>query len=70
MKRFYIFYSEKLHQLGAESGICHQLGDELEKSLFVIPWRHHVEMMKTNFLQKSRLTKWDKSHKIFFGVVQ
>ncbi len=27
-----MFYSEKLHQLGAESGISHQLGDELEKS--------------------------------------
>ena len=44
MKRFYMFYTEKLHQVGAESRqIRHQLGDEFKDTLFTIPWRHHIE---------------------------
>ena len=69
MKRFYLFYSEKLHQLGDESGISHQLGDEFEKSLFVIPWRHHVEIFtraKTVeealfFIEKTKENGWSRS---------
>ena len=45
MKRFYMFYTEKLHQVGAESRqIRHQLGDEFKDTLFTIPWRHHIEI--------------------------
>ena len=45
MKRFYMFYTEKLHQVGAESRqIQHQLGDEFKDTLFTIPWRHHIEI--------------------------
>ena len=45
MKKFYMFYTEKLHQVGAESRtICHQLGDEFNAILFTIPWRHHIEI--------------------------
>ena len=39
-----MFYTEKLHQVGAESRqIRHQLGDEFKDTLFTIPWRHHIE---------------------------
>ncbi|MBQ3368081.1 DUF1016 family protein [bacterium] len=68
MKRFYLFYSEKLHQLGAESGIRHQLGDELEKILFIIPWRHHVEIFTRAksleealfFIEKTKENGWGR----------
>lgn len=59
MKQFYLFYSEKLHQLGAE----------LDDTLFVIPWRHHVEIFTRAksvdealfFIQKTKENGWSRA---------
>ena len=37
-KRFYLFYNQ-------EFSIRHQVGDELTSNIFLIPWRHHVEIL-------------------------
>lgn len=37
IKRFYLFYNES-------DTIRHQLGDELTISIFLIPWRHQIEI--------------------------
>ncbi|MGD1318923.1 PDDEXK nuclease domain-containing protein [Chryseobacterium sp. 2R14A] len=37
-KRFYLFYNQ-------DNENRHQLGDDLLESLFLIPWRHHVEIL-------------------------
>lgn len=36
-KQFYLFYSQ-------DNTILHQVGAELKKLLFSIPWRHHIEI--------------------------
>lgn len=37
-KRFYLFYNQ-------HNGNRHQLGDDFKKKLFLVPWRHHVEIL-------------------------
>ncbi|MBD3905571.1 PDDEXK nuclease domain-containing protein [Chryseobacterium sp. Ch-15] len=37
-KRFYVFYNQ-------DNGNRHQLGDDFSTNLFLIPWRHHVEIL-------------------------
>lgn len=70
MKRFYMFYSEKLHQVGAESRqIRHQLGDEFKDTLFTIPWRHHIEIFTRAksidealfFISKTKENGWSRA---------
>lgn len=70
MKRFYMFYTEKLHQVGAESRqICHQLGDEFKDTLFTIPWRHHIEIFTRAksidealfFISKTKENGWSRA---------
>ncbi len=59
MKRFYLFYKE----------IRHQLGDEFENQIFVIPWRHHVEIFTKAkskeealfFVQKTKENGWSRA---------
>lgn len=59
MKRFYLFYKE----------IRHQIGDEFENSLFVIPWRHHIEIFTRSksveealfFVQKTKENGWSRA---------
>ena len=59
MKRFYLFYKE----------IRHQLGDDFENQLFVIPWRHHIEIFTRSksvnealfFVQKSKENGWSRA---------
>lgn|GEM_PF-1459655 len=70
MKKFYMFYTEKLHQVGAESRtICHQLGDEFNAILFTIPWRHHIEIFTRAksidealfFVSKTKENGWSRA---------
>ena len=70
MKRFYMFYTEKLHQVGAESRqIRHQLGDEFKDTLFTIPWRHHIEIFTRAksidealfFISKTKENGWSRA---------
>ena len=70
MKRFYMFYTEKLHQVGAESRqIQHQLGDEFKDTLFTIPWRHHIEIFTRAksidealfFISKTKENGWSRA---------
>ena len=69
MKRFYQFYTEKMLLLAPDSVIRHQLGDELEKTLFVIPWRHHVEIFTRSksieealfFIEKTKENGWSRA---------
>lgn len=59
MKRFYLFYKE----------IRHQLGDEFENQIFVIPWRHHIEIFTKAkskeealfFVQKTKENGWSRA---------
>lgn len=59
MKRFYLFYKE----------IRHQLGDEFENQIFVIPWRHHVEIFTKAkskeealfFVHKTKENGWSRA---------
>lgn len=59
IKRFYEFYK----------GIRHQLGDEFEDQLFVIPWRHHVEIFTRSksveealfFIEKTKENGWSRA---------
>lgn len=59
MKRFFQFYKE----------IRHQLGDEFENRLFVIPWRHHIEIFTRSksvdealfFIQKTKDNGWSRA---------
>lgn len=65
MKKFYDFYSEKLHQLGAESADV----------LFTIPWRHHVEIFTRSksleealfFIEKTKVNGWSREQKKSHG---
>ncbi len=67
MKKFYDFYSEKLHQLGAESADV----------LFTIPWRHHVEIFTRSksleealfFIEKTKVNGWSREQKKSHGFV-
>lgn len=69
MKRFYQFYTEKMLLLAPDSVIRHQVGDELEKTLFVIPWRHHVEIFTRSksieealfFIEKAKENGWSRA---------
>lgn len=59
MKRFYLFYKE----------IRHQLGDEFENQIFIIPWRHHIEIFTKAkskeealfFVQKTKENGWSRA---------
>lgn len=61
MKRFYLFYCE----------IRHQLGDEFDvhEKLFVIPWRHHIEIFTRSksvdealfFIEKTKENGWSRA---------
>lgn len=61
MKRWYAFYSQSVI-------IRHQVGDELEKILFIIPWRHHVEIFTRAksleealfFIEKTKENGWSR----------
>ena len=61
MKQFYLFYREKLHQLGAEF--------DLYEKLFVIPWRHHIEIFTRSksvdealfFIEKTKENGWSRA---------
>ena len=52
-KRFYLFYNQWVeirHQVGdefksEEDQIRHQLGNDFSQKLFLIPWRHHIEIL-------------------------
>ncbi len=67
MKKFYDFYSEKLHQFGAESADV----------LFTIPWRHHVEIFTRSksleealfFIEKTKVNGWSREQKKSHGFV-
>ena len=71
MKRFYEFYKTAiLHQVGAESSEnYHQDVDDLERSLFTIPWRHHVEIFTHAksvdealfFVEKTKENGWSRA---------
>ena len=50
IKKWFLFYTndlEKLHQLGGEFQIGHQVGDEIAMppQFAYVPWRHHVEII-------------------------
>ena len=59
IKRFYLFYQD----------IPHQLGDEFENQIFVIPWRHHIEIFTRAksaeealfFVQKTKENGWSRA---------
>lgn len=59
MKRFYVFYRQ----------IRHQLGDEFENMILVIPWRHHIEILTRSksvdealfFIQKTKENGWSRA---------
>lgn len=59
MKRFYVFYRQ----------IRHQLGDEFETMILVIPWRHHIEILTRSksvdealfFIQKTKENGWSRA---------
>ncbi|MEE1291650.1 MAG: PDDEXK nuclease domain-containing protein, partial [Spirochaetota bacterium] len=70
MKQFYTFYSQILHQAGAESKSAnHQVCDDLEAKLFTIPWRHHVEIFTRSktidealfFVEKTKENGWSRA---------
>lgn len=70
MKQFYTFYSQILHQAGAESkSTNHQVCDDLEAKLFTIPWRHHVEIFTRSktvdealfFVEKTKENGWSRA---------
>jgi hypothetical protein len=37
-KRFYLFYYQ-------DNANRHQVGDDFKQNLFLVPWRHHVEIL-------------------------